>query len=190
MASKRAIQSQLLALQFQNGSASALEELIALWQKPLFYFIRRLVESEEDAWDVLQEVWLAVMRDLPKLKQLEALPTWLYRIARNQAITRYRQSSRIECADDPEMSVPSNETHLDEKLNAANAFDVHNAIQSLSLPHREVITLHFLENFTLAEIAGIVDVSVGTVKSRLHYAKKFMRDALEEKNTKGERRYE
>jgi RNA polymerase sigma-70 factor (ECF subfamily) len=170
---------ELLILRCRRKDRSAQEELIRCWEKRLFYYIRRLLDDEEDAWDVLQETWLAVLSGVGSIKEPASLPTWLYRIARNKAMNRLRRkcAERHLSADEEDLSAIGTD---DESVSLENAEYVHQALGRLSLPHREVLTLFFLEDLSLEEIAEVLQSAVGTIKSRLHYAKRALRLVLEE----------
>ncbi len=174
------IRSELLVLRYRRGDKEALEEIVNMWERPLFYYIRRLVDSEEDAWDALQQVWLRAVRKIGKLREPRALPTWLYKIAHNVIVSQWRKARPFdplpEGADLPD-TAGGTDFH---SLPALDAREVHWALGKLTPAHCEVLTLHFLESFSVAEIGEITRVSVGTVKSRLHYAKKALREVLEE----------
>src|SRR5271156_4949212 len=81
--SAEAIYQELLALRCRRGEKAALEELVITWEKRLLYFIRRLVDEEHDAWDVLQQTWLRVLSGIGALRDSQSLGPWLYRVARN-----------------------------------------------------------------------------------------------------------
>src|SRR5918999_1425876 len=85
------IRQELLVRRCQKGERRALEELVGTWEKRLFFYVRRLVSDEQDAWDALQETWLKVFRGLHTLREPASLPMWLYRIARNTAMGRLRK---------------------------------------------------------------------------------------------------
>jgi RNA polymerase sigma-70 factor (ECF subfamily) len=173
-----AIYEELLALRCQRGEKAALEELVRNWEKRLFYFIRRLVDNEADAWDVLQQTWVRVLSGIGRLREPHSLGPWLYQIARHAALSQgevnanYRRLLHNYAA-----APPADEDVGPEEFN--NAERVHRGLLQLSLPHREVLTLFFLEAFSIEAIAQIVEVPPGTVKSRLYYAKKALRAALE-----------
>lgn len=161
----------------QMGERAALEELVQTWEKRLFFYVRRLLPDEQEAWDALQETWLQVFRGVRKLREPASLPMWLYRIARGTVMGRLRKQyqdralveevgSRLEEAAEPEFSF-------------AEAEAVRAHLSNLSLPHREVLTLYFLDDLSLEEIAELVQAPLGTVKSRLHYAKQALRRAME-----------
>ena len=79
LTNKDAILQELLILRCKRGDERAFNELIHLWEKRLFFYIRRLVATEEDAWDVLQQTWLKVFQGIKSLKQSGSLATWLYK---------------------------------------------------------------------------------------------------------------
>ncbi len=174
------IQERLMVLCAQAGNRDAFCRLVDLYDRRLLYFIRRILGETEGALDVLQTVWLNVHRQLGKLKAPDAFRVWLYRIAHDQAITELRRKSkRPVLLDDVESMQPVDKPGLD-----ATAFDnaelVHVALQDLSVDHRRVLTLRFLEDMSIEEIAEVVGLSSGTVKSRLHYAKHALRRRIEE----------
>ena len=82
---KEAIYEELLVLRCRRGERDAVEELVRTWEKRLYYFIRRLVDTEQDAWDALQQSWLRVLAGIGRLRDPSALRPWLYRIARHTA---------------------------------------------------------------------------------------------------------
>jgi len=173
---KDLIYQELLVLSCQRGERAALEELVVTWERRLFYFIRRLGSEEQDAWDVLQQTWVKVLRGISGLKEPGNLGPWLYRIARNTALNhgqmRSHQRERLE-------ELPAVETEEDPgPRNLDDAEQIHHGLLQLALPHREVLTLHFLESMTVEQIAHVLEVPAGTVKSRLYHAKRALRAVL------------
>jgi RNA polymerase sigma-70 factor (ECF subfamily) len=145
-----------------------------MWERPLFYYLRRLAPGEADAWDLLQETWLKAFRSINSLRDPRTLPAFLYTTARNAVVTRLRNRA-IELAS------PTGEEAVAPDC-AFIAFDdaeqVHHALDQLPLPQREAVTLYFLEDLSIEEIAQVLGVPVGTVKSRLHYAKQAIRKII------------
>ena len=174
-----AVRSELLLLRHRAGDPAALPELVALWERPLLYYLRRLAGSEEDAWDALQETWYRVVRELPRVRDGRALPAWLYVVARNTAFTQRRRRAPVEPLPDDEDAPELPAETPEPSLAGFDPLDIHRALARLSLVHREVLTLHFLEGFAVAEIGIITGSAEGTVKSRLHYAKRALRGLLE-----------
>ncbi len=177
---KEAIYNELLVLRCQRRDKAAFEELIRSWERRLFYYVRRLVQNEQDAWDILQKTWLNVFRGIKRLRKPRSLPTWLYRIARNTALSHLRAEYSRRAFLEEENVVPAEENA--EVLRFEDAERVHRALDNLSLPHREVLTLFFLQDLSIAEIAEVTNVPGGTVKSRLHYAKQALRAVLEQED--------
>ena len=175
--------------QSQRGDRQAFAGIVQMWERPLFYYLRRLAPSEADTWDLLQETWLRVFRALPSLRDPRTLPAFLYMTARNAAITRWRLRSIDE---QPELIERNGGRggggggggeHPSANDCAFIAFDdaeqVHHALDQLPLPQREALTLYFLEDLSIDDIAQVLNVPAGTVKSRLHYGKQAIRKFLE-----------
>jgi RNA polymerase sigma-70 factor (ECF subfamily) len=170
------LESALYVVRFQRGDADAFEQLVKLWERPLFYYVRRISGSEADAWELLQETWLKLFRSLGSLRDPRTLPAFVYATARNTAISRLRKRGSQE------MESYTDELHAGTAEAAVDAFDnaelVHHALDQLPLAQREALTLFFLQDLSLEEIATLLDVPLGTVKSRLHYAKIAIRKLL------------
>lgn len=174
------IQERLTVLLAQQGNREAFEKLIDLYDRRLLYFVRRILGDNDGALDVLQSVWLTVHRKLRRLATPEAFRVWLYRIAHDQAVTELRRKSkRPVLLDEVETWHAKDEPAVDD-AEFDNAELVHVGLQGLTVDHRRVLTLKFLEDMTIEEIAEVVGCNVGTVKSRLHYAKAALRSRIEE----------
>ena len=134
------------------------------------YYVRRLVRTSHECQDVLQDTWLQVFRSLGRLQSPQAFRVWLYRIAYRRAVTHARRRADemppADCAAESDSVDSWNELVLLE-----DAELVHNALERLTSAHREVLTLRFLEDMDVKEIAEVVGCREGTAKSRLHYAK-------------------
>ena len=176
------VRSELLLLRYRAGDAAAFPELVALWERPLLYYLCRLLESEPDAWDALQDTWVRVIRSQGRLRDEYAFPAWLYTIARNTAYTMLRRRREMDALpeDDAPGGIPASG---EPTLAGWDAMDIHAALARLSLPHRDVLTLHFLEGFSISEIGAITGCAEGTIKSRIHHAKRAVRARLEEQTS-------
>ncbi len=174
------IQERLMVLCAQEGNRDAFSRLVDLYDRRLLYFVRRILGETDGALDVLQSVWLNVHRKLGKLRAPDAFRVWLYRIAHDEAISELRRKTRRPMLfDDVETIQIADETSIDVAA-FDNAELVHVALQDLSVDHRGVLTLRFLEDMSIEEIADVIGLSSGTVKSRLHYAKLALRRRIEE----------
>lgn len=179
------VREQALVLRWQGGDEEAFVRLFERYHGRLKYYVRRLVDSPETADDVLQTVWLKALRGIPRLHRLDRFRPWLYRLARNEAfqyLRRDRQRSEVES----EAQAPE-EIGKEAELGEEDAAIVHQALNILTPPHREVLTLRFLEAMSYEEIASVVGCEVGTVRSRIHYAKRTLRNLLEGKNNETQR---
>lgn len=168
---------ELLVLRCQRRDPRAAEELVSFFEKPLLYYLRRMVRSESDAWDLLQETWVSAFRGLPKLREPRALPAFLYRVARNHALAHLRHRKVDVWLYAAAESVVTEAAH-EPTFSQDDAAAVHAGLEKLSLPHREALTLFFLQDLTIEEIASVLAIPPGTVKSRLHHAKKALRTIL------------
>ena len=178
LSDRQLLESALLVVRYQRGDASAFEGIVQLWESSLFYYLRRLAPTEADAWELLQETWLKLFRSLATLRDPQSLPAFLYKTARNTALSRLRKRNLLE------PNCNEAEVHDEASSDSISAFDhadeVHHALDQLPLLQREALTLYFLEDLSLDEMAATLDVPLGTVKSRLHYAKLAIRKILEQ----------
>ncbi len=175
---KEIIETALLVVRWQRGDRSAFEGIVKRWEKSLYYYLRRLAPSEAVAWELLQETWLKVVKSLKQVREPRAFPAFLYRTARNTAISHLRRAefSERDAGDDRECAEEGEEGM--GEFESAEA--VHRGLEKLPLLQREVLTLFFLRELSLEEMGMLLGVAEGTVKSRLFYAKQAMRRILEE----------
>lgn len=172
----RRTQDQWVALRCQAGEAAAFEDLVALMERPLLYYATKLTGNPETAVDVLQDVWIKVFRGIRNLRDTGSLRPWLYRITHGTAVSRIRQHAARERAE--EAHAGWSDKAGDVSFAREDVAAIHDALNELGPKHREVLVLYFLEDFSLAEIAKVVGCSEGTVKSRLFYAKREMKERL------------
>jgi RNA polymerase sigma factor (sigma-70 family) len=143
------------------------------------YYLRRLIEHEHDATNALQEVWLNAFRNIGSLRDTSRLAPWLYTIARRSAMNHFRsQYSRRETQTCERIENQTVELQ-EEQVDLENAELVHVGLGQLGLSEREVLTLFFLDDLSICEIAALLDIPEGTVKSRLFKARRDLRRILE-----------
>lgn len=176
-----AIHEKLLVMCAQAREEGAFQKLVAQYERRTLYYIHRILGNDSDRADVMQEIWIRVFLKIGTLRSPEAFRVWLYKIAHDVAVSQLRKSKRhktIGLSDEHvEHVTDSSDWNEFELLEHAEL--VHESLGRLSQPHREVLTLRFLEELELSEIAEVVGCSAGTVKSWLHYAKSAMRKILE-----------
>jgi len=170
---------RVLVLRCQAGDAAAFAELVQWYQGPLHYFLRKMLRDTERTEDLLQNVWLSVFRSLPRLADPGAFRAWLYRVARDQAAAEMRKLNRPMCAL-VDQEVPETVDEPNE-LVVEDVALIHAALDELQPEHREVIVLRYLEDMSYEEIARVVNCQLGTVRSRLYYAKLQLRRLLQRK---------
>jgi RNA polymerase sigma-70 factor (ECF subfamily) len=175
---KEAIYHELLVLRCKQGQKCAFEELIRMWEQRLFYYIRRIVDDEQEAWQILQETWVKVLRGIWKLREPRKAPSWLYSIARTTSMSYLRAEYARQAFLKNDKNTP-NFVDYDQVNSFDDAEQVHYGLGRISLPHREVLTLFFLQDLSIEEIGEVLRVPVGTVKSRLYYAKRALKGVLE-----------
>jgi RNA polymerase sigma-70 factor (ECF subfamily) len=162
------ITDELLVLWCQEGDADAFEALVERWQERLWRHAWRLTNQEDAAWDVLQETWIIVSRDIRRLEDAAAFRSWVYRIASNKCHDWVRRQGRRRRADEA-YSERFRET--DDRASGASrqAATLDEALSRLPGSDRAILALRYMEGFDTSEIAEILRVPAGTVKSRLHY---------------------
>ena len=181
---KKRVYLEYLVLQCQHKDQDAWNEVIRLHEKRLYYLILQLVDHHHDALNVLQNTWLKAYRSIHLLREPVSLTSWLYRIARNttlEFLRFHRKDISLAFCDDLNLESKDDRPGL-----SYAAEQVHKGLKSLSLLHREALVLCYLEDFSLHEISNILSVPIGTVRSRLYYAKRSLR-AIIEKEKENER---
>ena len=166
-----------IVLRCQLGEPEAFADLIGEMERPLLYYVSKLLKDENRAFDVLQEVWVVAVRKIRKLKEVGSVRAWLYRIAHGLAVDRIRKDesqARAETAHGQSFSEASESPTFE----AEDAAAVHRALGEIDVKHREVLILHFLEDLSIAEIASVIGCATGTVKSRIYYAKIALKNAM------------
>src|SRR5262245_17744558 len=139
---QKTILCELLVLRCQRGEREAFDQLVREWVGRLFDYVRRLVDSEAEAWDAVKQKCLQAVKGNRSLKQPSALPSWLYRIARCQVASRWRERMRdepVSAGEQVEYLEAEPETSVGDQLADADA--VHRGLGRISLAHRDVLTL-------------------------------------------------
>jgi RNA polymerase sigma factor (sigma-70 family) len=175
---------ELLAIRCQLGEPAALDDLVLRWHPPLRRYVRGLLPTDDHAVDVLQDVWIGILRGLGRLRDPAALVPWMFGIARRTVMTRLRvryTTAEVPLAD---IAEPAGTDTPDEDWDDALVWaSVERALTRLPVVEREVLVLFHLKEMSLRDLAAVLNVPEGTVKSRLHRARRQLRTLIEEKNS-------
>ena len=181
---------QRLLDSLRAGTEEAYEELITRYQQPVYNLVFRLMDDPADASDVVQEVFIKIFRGIGSFKANSSLKTWIYRIACNEAYNHRRWFSRhkrqeIGLETEDERALNLNDVLPDP---ARSAFDIvydhetrdiiEAALSGLNPSFRTAVVLRDIEDLSYEEIADILQVSLGTVKSRILRGREALKKAL------------
>ncbi|MGA3145696.1 MAG: sigma-70 family RNA polymerase sigma factor [Verrucomicrobiota bacterium] len=161
---------QMLVIRSQLGDEAAFEELLELHGPRLLLFTQRMLQSSpESVADVTQEVWVAIYRALPRLRDASKFRPWAFRIARDRIYRDYRRRKLpVQPANDAQLADVQESAELDSSIDRE---ELHRCLELISPEHREALVLRFFEEMSYEDIARATDSSVGTVRSRIHYGK-------------------
>ena len=162
------IVDEILVMDCQSGRSQALDLLVSRWQQRLWRYACRLTGDPEAAWEVTQESWLGIVRGIRRLNDPARFRPWAYRIVTHKAndwIKRKIKRGATEPAD------PVEPHAHDSRPSSETAADLQAILDRLGERSRTVLTLYYLEELDLTEIARILHIPAGTVKSRLHTAR-------------------
>ena len=173
---------QLPVREARAGKPEAWDALFKRYQLPLYAYVFELVHHQPASLDIVQETFINAARHLAGLRDDAKFGSWLFGIAHQKCIQHWRKRRPDEVPLDSEMDEhPEADADPRELLiRKEQEAELMKFLDQLTLPHRAVLLLHFVEDFSLEEIARITETGVGTVKSRLHYAKRTLRKLLEE----------
>jgi RNA polymerase sigma-70 factor (ECF subfamily) len=169
------LETELLVARCQLGEPRGFDELVARWHEPLWRYVLGLTGDPAAAEEVLQEGWLRILRGIGRLREPARLRPWLYSIVRrtfaDRLRVRYAESNveplEAEPADDPPPALGWEESE-----------GLHRALAALPPPDRETVVLFYLRELDLGEVAEVLGIPAGTVKSRLHRGRRLLREAL------------
>ena len=162
----------VLVLAARKGSSRAFRALVERWQEPLWRHAYRLIGREDAAWDVLQEAWIAIADRLHKLDEPKRFRAWAFTIVRRRAFDRARDDERRRTS-------PLEESATEEREESSEVALLRRALSRLAESKRMLLDLHYVQRMELRDIASILGIPEGTVKSRLHQARLQLRAVIE-----------
>lgn len=186
------MQDELLIRRAQHGDADAFEQLLLEHQKNVYNLCYRMAGDPDDAMDLSQETFLRAWRCLDQYQFASAFSTWLYRLCSNICIDFLRKRRRqqtvpltFEDADGEEQTyaVPDAQPLPEEQVELKLTHETLAAAMAQLLPeHRAVLQLRVVNEMSYEQIADVLDIQIGTVKSRLSRARNQLKKILERRN--------
>jgi RNA polymerase sigma-70 factor (ECF subfamily) len=172
-------QEQLPVREARAGDAGAWNILFKRYQLPLYTYVFELVHHEQTSLDIVQEVFINAARHIGSLREDKKFGSWLFGIAHQKCAQHWRKRRPDSVPIEEENDIAADDAGPVELLiSQEQEAEFMAALERLSPAHREVLLLHFIEEFSIEEIAGIIGARPGTIKSRLHYAKDALRHLL------------
>lgn len=163
----------------RSGDRAAQRLLFECWRGPIYNYLRQMARDDELAADLTQETFVRAYRHLPRLRHEAAFRAWLFQIAHNLVRDRVAGAATVALDEDDPAYGPDPHGDGARQLERAElAAHVGRAVAALSPEHREVVVLHHFEALEVEEIARLLRVRPGTVKSRLARAREQLRRRL------------
>jgi RNA polymerase sigma-70 factor, ECF subfamily len=181
----------------RSGIEEAYEELLERYEQPVYAMVYRLLGSQPDACDVVQEVFLKVFRGVGAFREQSSLRTWIYRIAVNEAHNHRRwfvrhcryevslENDRPEHANSLEYAPDPGRSPFDHALNSEHRTLIERALTNINPVFRTAVVLRDIQNLSYEEIAEILQISLGTVKSRILRGREALRRELTQRPDQG-----
>ena len=162
------IEDQLLVMDAQDGDVEAMEKLVSRWQKRLWLHAYRLTTDSQAAWDITQQVWLGIIKGLRRLHDPANFKAWAYGITTNKSFDWLKKSKAGK-----QISIEEIQEHQHK---AKKDSDVKELLEKLDMKKRVVLSLYYFEQLSVPEISLALKIPAGTVKSRLHNARKELKE--------------
>ncbi|MHC4456907.1 MAG: RNA polymerase sigma factor [Planctomycetota bacterium] len=162
------IEDQLLVMDAQDGDVEAMEKLVSRWQKRLWLHAYRLTTDSQAAWDITQQAWLGIIKGLRKLHDPANFKAWAYGITTNKSFDWLKKSKAGK-----QISIEEIQEHQHK---AKKDSGVKELLEKLDMKKRVVLSLYYFEQLSVPEISLALKIPAGTVKSRLHNARKELKE--------------
>jgi RNA polymerase sigma-70 factor (ECF subfamily) len=181
----------LLVQRVQSGDVAAFDELVIKYRERIYSVIYNLTSNKEDSYDLSQDSFIKAFQSIGRFKGKSSFFTWLYRIAVNTSLSHLKKNRHRRFLSYENIAEETGSSDILEVLAAKTSTEkptlikelqhkLNEALQTLSVKHRTVIVLFEIDKLSHQEIAEIMNCSVGTVRSRLHYAKKQLQSELQD----------
>lgn len=177
----------------QGGDMNAYDELVTRHRGKVYAMIRNMVKNDADAWDLSQEAFIKAWKALPRFEARARFSTWLFRISHN-VVYDWVRKRKIESAGELNDEIFDRDK-IDASAKTAPAFvdtpddalanrelrdTIEEALGKLSVEHREVVVLKDVQGLSYKEIAEVMECTLGTVMSRLYYARQKLQNLLKD----------
>ena len=171
---EKRLYTELLLIRARQHDKKAFEALVKLWQESLWLYACRMTGCPETAWDVLQETWVTIISRLDTLRDFRSFQKWAYRILTSKCIDIMRRKKRESEANKQYF----NKSTTDVESGIEHIETVKSTIEELTHERKAVLLLRFYETMSIRQMAAVLEVPEGTVKSRLHRALKELKILL------------
>lgn len=159
---------EILVMDCQSGSVKAMEMLVSRWQKRLWKYACNMTGDSEAAWDITQESWLGIIKGIRKLNDPANFRAWIYRITTNKAINWINKNKKVN-----KVSIEEIQDYRGKDEQDAGVKEL---LEKLDMKKRVVLNLYYFEQLSVPEIGMALKIPNGTVKSRLHSARKELKE--------------
>jgi RNA polymerase sigma-70 factor (ECF subfamily) len=174
----RAAEDIELLNRYLGGDVAAFDELVRAHEDRVFGICLRMMQDRDAALDAVQETFLTVFRKADRYKARAAFSTWLYRVAVNTCYDQLRKAKRRRAEPLPDTTDPA-DPHSEDPLRAAELRpDIESALADVPAEFRSAVVLVDLEGLALEQAAEILDVPVGTIKSRVFRGRRLLAESL------------
>lgn len=177
--SVKTIVNELQVLRAQDGDEKAFRDLVERWSPQLLRFCRRRTDDLDTAREIVQSVWLQVVKGFRRLEDPARFPAWLFTIAARACADHVRGQVHRRTLAAHYKDVALNGQHSDEAATDASVLDLKAAIAMLAPDQRRLLSLYYTHGYSIEEIATHLNIPGGTVKSRLHSLREKLRRAHE-----------
>lgn len=187
--SSNQIFDELLILRCQENDQEAVGLLWKRWNPRVLKWSFDFLHDQDLAYEVAQESWLSIFQSMPKLKDPSLFRFWAYRIVQRRSADQIRslQKERKVNEDLSKESEPVRQKELELKSSPDQVTLMLDAIQALPEQHQQILKLYYLEKHSVKVVALLIGLAEGTVKSRLFYARKYLKEKLKEVNHEQDR---
>ena len=162
-----------------NGDRASLAELYRALERQVYRFVLSKMNDPHEAADILQDVFIEIWRSAGRFEGRSAVKTWVFGIAFRKTIDAHRRKGRIDLTDTPPEEEDDSPDMASCIAASQEADHVRACLETLSDGHRSVVALTFYEDLSAPEISDVIGIAEGTVRSRLHHAKRLLMRCLQ-----------